>query len=119
MCIRDRLKHDRSNNKTENPENRTGNKEENKVERWRCTVCGYIHEGELPADFVCPICKQPASKFEKIEEPKGGNPYAGTKTEKNLMEGFAGESQARNKYTYFANIAMQEGYCLLYTSRCV
>lgn len=104
------LKHDRSNNKTENPENRTGNKEENKVERWRCTVCGYIHEGELPADFVCPICKQPASKFEKIEEPKGGNPYAGTKTEKNLMEGFAGESQARNKYTYFANIAMQEGY---------
>ena len=34
----------------------------------------------------------------------------GTKTEKNLMEAFAGESQARNKYTYFANIAAQEGY---------
>ena len=34
---------------------------------WRCTVCGYIYEGEeLPADFVCPLCKHPASDFEKI-----------------------------------------------------
>lgn len=36
--------------------------------------------------------------------------YQGTKTEKNLMAAFAGESQARNKYTYFAGIAKQEGY---------
>lgn len=36
--------------------------------------------------------------------------YAGTKTEKNLMEAFAGESQARNKYTYFASAARKEGY---------
>ncbi|WP_413614563.1 rubrerythrin [Longibaculum muris] len=35
--------------------------------------------------------------------------YAGTKTEKNLMEAFAGESQARNKYTYFAQMARKEG----------
>jgi rubrerythrin len=34
----------------------------------------------------------------------------GTKTEKNLLEAFAGESQARNKYTYFASIAKKEGY---------
>jgi rubrerythrin len=34
----------------------------------------------------------------------------GTKTEKNLMSSFAGESQARNKYTYFADIARKEGY---------
>ena len=34
----------------------------------------------------------------------------GTKTEKNLMEAFAGESQARNKYTYFASVARKEGY---------
>ncbi|MBQ8495658.1 MAG: flavin reductase [Clostridia bacterium] len=35
---------------------------------WRCTVCGYEYEGEeLPADFVCPLCKHPASDFEKIE----------------------------------------------------
>lgn len=36
--------------------------------------------------------------------------YAGTKTEKNLIEAFAGESQARNKYTYFASVAKKEGY---------
>lgn len=34
----------------------------------------------------------------------------GTKTEKNLKEAFAGESQARNKYTYFASVAKKEGY---------
>lgn len=34
----------------------------------------------------------------------------GSKTEKNLMEAFAGESQARNKYTYFASVAKREGY---------
>lgn len=34
---------------------------------WRCTVCGYLYEGEeLPADFVCPLCKHPASDFEKV-----------------------------------------------------
>ena len=38
------------------------------------------------------------------------NRYAGTKTEKNLWEAFAGESQARNKYTYFASAAKKEGY---------
>lgn len=82
------------------------------MEKYRCTICGYIHEGPMPEGFTCPLCKQPASAFEKIEEPKASaeNPYAGTKTEKNLMEAFAGESQARNKYTYFANIAKQEGY---------
>ncbi len=34
----------------------------------------------------------------------------GTKTEKNLMAGFAGESEARNKYTYYASKARKEGY---------
>ena len=38
------------------------------------------------------------------------NPYAGTRTEKNLWEAFAGESQARNKYTYFASVAKKAGY---------
>ena len=38
------------------------------------------------------------------------NIYAGTKTEKNLWEAFAGESQARNKYTYFASVAKKQGY---------
>lgn len=38
------------------------------------------------------------------------NKFAGTKTEKNLAAAFAGESQARNKYTYFASVARKEGY---------
>lgn len=38
------------------------------------------------------------------------NKYAGTQTEKNLEAAFAGESQARNKYTYFASVAKKEGY---------
>ena len=96
---------------------------------WRCTVCGYEFVGEeLPADFVCPLCKHPASDFEKVtvsakaaesektvnltvkENNKMANKYAGTKTEKNLWEAFAGESQARNKYTYFASVAKKAGY---------
>ena len=82
------------------------------MSKWKCKVCGYIYEGEeLPADFTCQVCKQPASAFEKIEEetPKA-NKYAGTQTEKNLEAAFAGESQARNKYTYFSSVAKKEGY---------
>lgn len=34
---------------------------------WRCTICGYEYEGEeLPEDFICPLCKHPASDFEKV-----------------------------------------------------
>ena len=80
------------------------------MEKWKCSVCGYVHEGPMTEDFKCPICKQPASKFVKIEEAPKKNPYAGTKTEKNLWEAFAGESQARNKYTYFASVAKKAGY---------
>lgn len=38
------------------------------------------------------------------------NKYEGTQTEKNLQAAFAGESQARNKYTYFSSVAKKEGY---------
>lgn len=38
------------------------------------------------------------------------NKYAGTQTEKNLQAAFAGESQARNKYTYFSSVAKKEGF---------
>ena len=39
-----------------------------------------------------------------------GNKYEGTQTEKNLMAAFAGESEARNKYTYYASRAKKDGY---------
>ena len=85
--------------------------EEKKMEKWKCTVCGYIHEGPMTPDFKCPICKQGADKFVKIEEAAPAkNPFAGSKTEKNLWEAFVGESQARNKYTYFASVAKKAGF---------
>lgn len=49
--------------------------------------------------------QEDSNMYEKKE-----NKYTGTKTEKNLMEAFSGESQARGKYTYFAHIAEREGY---------
>jgi len=90
-----------------NHEKKAEQKGEAVMAKWVCTVCGYIHEGEQPPE-QCPICRQPAEKFKKVEEKK--NPYSGTKTEKNLWEAFAGESQARNKYTYFASVAKKAGY---------
>jgi flavin reductase (DIM6/NTAB) family NADH-FMN oxidoreductase RutF len=35
-------------------------------EKWVCKVCGYVHEGELPDDFICPWCKHPAEDFERV-----------------------------------------------------
>ena len=90
---------------------------------WRCSICGYFHESEeLPADFQCPLCGHGASDFEPVGiatnntnteiNSKGETKmnYKGTKTEQNLIAAFAGESQARNKYTYFASVAKKEGY---------
>ena len=73
--------------------------------KWVCRICGYVHEGDEPP-AICPLCKHPSTDFEKVveapEAPAQKNKYAGTKTEKNLRDAFAGESQARNMYTYFA-----------------
>lgn len=79
--------------------------------KFKCKVCGYIHEGE-EAPTECPVCHVGKDQFERIEEKsdKQMNPYSGTKTEQNLLAAFAGESQARNKYTYFASVAKKEGY---------
>ena len=84
--------------------------EAKKMEKWKCSICGYVHEGAMTPDFNCPLCKQSADKFVKVEEAPAKNPFAGSKTEKNLWDAFAGESQARNKYTYFASVAKKAGY---------
>ncbi len=40
---------------------------------WRCRICGYEYVGEeLPPDYICPLCKHPASDFEKVGETKTG-----------------------------------------------
>ena len=69
--------------------------------KYECTVCHHVVDGAAPE--VCPVCKQ-SGKFVAI------NPLKGTKTEANLQAAFAGESQARNKYTYFASKAKKEGF---------
>lgn len=86
-------------------------KRERTMKKFVCSICGYIYEGDAPPE-KCPICKVGAEKFNEMKAAGGAgeSKYAGTKSEKNLMEAFAGESQARNKYTYFAQIARQEGY---------
>lgn len=83
-------------------------KENNTMKKWVCSVCGYVHIGE-EAPEKCPVCKQPKEKFKFVEGEKK-NPYEGTETEKNLWAAFAGESQARNKYTYFASVAKKQGF---------
>ena len=77
------------------------------MKKYRCKVCKVVFEVEDGVTPVCPVCKATGDKLELIA-PKGK--YAGTKTEKNLLEAFAGESQARNKYTYFASKAKKEGF---------
>lgn len=72
--------------------------------KFKCKICGYVCEAEKAPD-ICPKCQK-----EGVMEALPKNKYAGTKTEKNLQEAFAGESMARNKYTYFASVAKKSGY---------
>ena len=69
--------------------------------KYECKICHYVAEGAAPE--VCPVCKQ-TNCFEAKPCLKG------SKTEANLQTAFAGESQARNKYTYFASKARKEGF---------
>ena len=79
------------------------------MKKYFCKICKAVFEVEDGETPVCPICKATGDKLEEIKE-KPMNKYSGTQTEKNLQAAFAGESQARNKYTYFASVAKKEGY---------
>lgn len=84
-------------------------KEVKKMKTYKCLVCGVVFDVEDGVEPVCPKCGAKGDKLELIADKKA-NPYAGTQTEKNLEAAFAGESQARNKYTYFASKAKKEGF---------
>lgn len=75
------------------------------MKTYKCKVCGEIFTAEDGTGAVCPKCRQTGDKLEALS-----NKYAGTQTEKNLEAAFAGESQARNRYTYFASKAKKEGF---------
>lgn len=66
---------------------------------------------DFPIDSVKKLLERlSSSKLNNNSKGENSMNIKGTKTEKNLMEAFAGESQARNKYTYFASVAKKEGY---------
>lgn len=92
------------------PCNETVQKEKTKTRKFRCKICNAVFEVEDGQEPVCPVCKAKGENLEEMKEEYKMNKYAGTQTEKNLEAAFAGESQARNKYTYFASKAKKEGF---------
>ena len=79
------------------------------MKKFKCLVCDVEFEVEDGKEPECPVCHAKGDKLEEIKEASK-NPYSGTQTEKNLEAAFAGESQARNKYTYFASQAKKDGF---------
>ncbi len=92
------------------------------MKKLRCKVCGHIFESDTLDEAYCPLCGvQGAEYMELLESDEDAfseipevtprrSKYTGTKTEENLKAAFAGESEARNKYTFFASVARKEGY---------
>ena len=87
--------------------------------KYVCTVCGYVYEGEsLPADFVCPVCKAPASKFaaqtgEKewaAEHVVGVAKGVSEDIVADLRANFEGECSEVGMYLAMARVAFREGY---------
>jgi len=70
--------------------------------KWKCTVCGYIHEGDKPPD-ICPVCR--AHKFQFILYEKLPDSL-----EKRLKEAFAGESKAHVRNLAFGKKAEEDGF---------
>ena len=98
------------------------------MDKWVCTVCGYIYEGEQPPE-ACPVCKAPASAFKKVEgelelaaEHEYGvyaktvkdNPEISAEDKEYIFEqlkaNFNGECSEVGMYLCMARIAHREGY---------
>ncbi len=98
------------------------------MKKYVCPVCGYVHEGEPPEGFVCPICKVPGSKFKVMEEGKlaaehefgiyektvANNPDISDDDKayikEQLFANFNGECSEVGMYLCMARIAHREGY---------
>ena len=90
------------------------------AKKWRCTVCGYIHEGPEAPD-QCPMCKVGKEKFVEVEEKAGGLDFVtehklgdGKGASQELWEGlnnhFMGECSEVGQYLAMARQADREGY---------
>ena len=87
--------------------------------KWKCPVCGYIHEGDA-APEACPQCKVPGSKFVKLEENAemgwaaehviGVGKDVDAKVKEGLLANFQGECTEVGMYLAMARAAHREGY---------
>lgn len=87
--------------------------------KWVCSVCGYVYEGEQPPE-QCPVCKAPASKFNKQEgemvwasEHKIGiadDPDVTDDIKADIKANFEGECSEVGMYMAMARVAYREGY---------
>lgn len=90
------------------------------AKKWRCTVCGYIHEGD-EAPERCPLCKVPKDKFVEVAEQEGNLDFVtehklgdGKGSDPELLEGlnnhFVGECTEVGMYLAMSRQADREGY---------
>lgn len=79
------------------------------MKQYKCHACGEVFRVEEGYEPICPKCREKGDELTVTEE-KPKTKYAGSETEKNLEAAYAGESGARNKYTFFASVARNEGY---------
>ena len=95
------------------------------MKKYVCPVCGYVHEGEMPEDFKCPLCGVPGSKFKLMEEnaPLAAEHVFGLGTNlegvpeedkqyilDQLKANFNGECSEVGMYLCMARVAHREGY---------
>ncbi len=92
------------------------------MKKIKCKVCGVVFDAKNISEAICPVCGVTGEHYMELIESEDEameeipavtykkNKYSGTQTEKNLEAAFAGESEARNKYTFFANVAKKDGY---------
>ncbi len=88
------------------------------MKKYVCPICGYVHEGEMPEDFVCPLCKAPGSTFKLVE---GEMSWAAEhvvgiakdvpeEIKEGLRANFEGECSEVGMYLAMARVAHREGY---------
>ena len=88
------------------------------MKKWRCTVCGYVHEGDTPP-AQCPQCKVPAEKFEEVVE--GERDWAAEhvvgiakgvdgEVVQGLRDNFTAECTEVGMYLAMSRVAHREGY---------
>ena len=88
------------------------------MKKFVCPICGYVHEGDMPEGFVCPLCKCPGAKFleQSAEMSWAAEHIVGVAKDapediiQGLRENFTGECSEVGMYLAMARVAHREGY---------